>query len=233
MPKFVTPTVAVPFIVIAIALAGCGSGEPSAPAASDAASASADADLPGGWERVEITDEGFSIGLPDDWGELSAQDLADSGVMEGMASANPEAAGVLGQAQAAIESGQIAFFAFDAEPSDATSTFAANVNVINAGEAEGSAADAAGEMATAIGAQIPVNGEVTTETATLPAGEAGVVRYEWTVTAADGTSNDVAVTQYAILADGAGYILSFSTLVAEVGEYEPIFTDMAESFRVE
>ena len=85
-------------------------------------------------------------------------------------------------------------------------------------------------MAEAISAQVPVNGEVETDTATLPAGEAGIVRYEWTVSAADGSSTDVAVTQYAVLADGTGYILSFSAASDTIDDYRPLFEQIAESF---
>lgn len=217
---------------IGLVLAACSPEAPAESAGSNAPSPSS-SDLADDLTRVEVAGEGFSIGLPAGWDEISAEDLGESGVMEGLASANPETAGVIDQAQAAIESGQIAFFAFDTEPTDQTSTFAANVNVINAGDVEGSASDAAEEMATTIESQIPVNGEVTTDTITLPAGDAAVVRYEWTIVAADGTSNDAAVTQYAVLADGRGYILSFTSLADEATEYDPIFTTMAESFQAE
>ena len=208
-----------------LALGACSGGT----SGSESSSASTGG-LPGGWTRVELADDGFAIGLPDGWDELSADDLGESGIFDELQSANPEAAGALAQAQDAIESGQIALFAFDAEPEDTTSQFAANVNVINAGEASGSAADTADQMADAISAQVPVNGEVETDTATLPAGEAGVVRYEWTVSGADGSSTDVAVTQYAVLAGGTGYILSFSAASDTIDEYRPLFEQIAESF---
>jgi hypothetical protein len=208
-----------------LALGACSSGSPG----STGASATESGDVRSGWTRAEVPDEGFSIGLPDGWDELSADDLGQSGIFEELQSANPDAAGALAQAQDAIESGQIALFAFDAEPDDTTGQFAANVNVINAGEASGSASDTAQQMADAIRAQVPVNGEVETDTATLPAGEAGVVRYEWTVASGD-TSTDVAVIQYAILANGSGYILSCSAASDTLDSYRPIFEQIAESF---
>lgn len=189
--------------------------------------------MPSGWTQVEVADEGFSIALPEDWDELSAEDLGESGIFDELESANPEAAQVLAQAQEAIESGQIAMFAFDAEPGDPESTFAANVNVISAGEVDGTAQEAADQMAEGIRAQVPVNGEVETDTVTLPAGEAGVVRYEWSVSGGDGSSTDVSVTQYAVLADGDGFILSFSAASETMTEYGPLFEQIAETFDAE
>ena len=107
------------------------------------------------------------------------------------------------------------------------------MNVINAGPVDDSAQEAADLMAEGIRAQVPVNGEVETETVTLPAGEAGVVRYEWTVAGGDGSSTDVSVTQYAVLADGDGFILSFSAATDTMNEYGPLFEQVAETFSVD
>ena len=216
-------TMALLAISAVLALGACGGGPTTSSGASESGG------LPAGWTRAEVADEGFSIGLPDGWTELSADDVGGSGIFDELQSANPEAAAALSQAQAAIESGQIALFAFDAEPDDTASQFAANVNVLKAGATGGSASDAADQMAEAITAQVPVNGEVETDTTTLPAGEAGVVRYEWTV-ASGATSTDVAVTQYAILAGGNAYILSFSAASDTIDAYRPLFEQIAESF---
>jgi hypothetical protein len=85
-------------------------------------------------------------------------------------------------------------------------------------------------MANVIRQQVPVTGEVQTDTVDLPAGSAGVVRYQWKVTGASGATTDVAVTQYAILAGGTGYIVSFSIAADTVAEYGPLIEQMARSF---
>lgn len=216
-------------------LVACGGGARDLPASASPSLATT-ADVPEGWSRAEVASEGFSLGVPDGWQEMSAEDIGGSDVMGAMASANPQVADTLAQAQAMLESGQIAFFAVDTEPDEPTIAFAANVNVILGGEGPGSAADAeaaADEMAAAIAAQVPVNGEITTETATLPAGEAGIVRYEWSIAGADGTPIDVAVTQYAILAGGRGFVLTFSAPAAAAAGYEEVFVQIAESFETE
>jgi hypothetical protein len=185
---------------------------------------------------VTVEEEGFSIAVPAGWQELTSEDIAESGVIDAMASANPAAADTLAQAQAAIESGQIAYFAFDLEPDDTSVAFAANVNVISGGPIgdDDTAESAAEEMAAGVESQIAVNGEVETGTVTLPAGEAGVVAYEWSVALPDGTSTDVAVRQYAVLVDGEAYVLSFSARADTLaGEYERTFERIAESFATE
>lgn len=217
------------FVILLLSLAACT-------ATGDGASAAGGAEaneLPAGWTRVVVADGGFSIGVPDGWNELSTEDIGESGIIDEMASANPAVADTLSQAQDAIESGQIAFFAFDAQPDDTSIPFAANVNVLNSDATDVSAADAAEQMAEGIRGQIPVNGEVESDTASLPAGESAVVRYQWTLAGGGGVSTDVAVTQYAVLAQDATYILSFTAPVASEAEYAPIFEQMAESFEEE
>ena len=47
---------------------------------------------------------------------------------------------------------------------------------------------------------------------------------------ASGAATDVAVTQYAILAGGTGYIVSFSVAADTMDEYGPLIEQMARSF---
>jgi hypothetical protein len=226
-------------LAIGLALVACGGGGASAsPIPSVGASSSSTAlgspaasgPLPAGWSVAVIDEAGFSIGLPDGWQKLSIEDVNASGAFDALKSANPEAAGVLQQAQDAIASGRIALFAFDGAPTDTSRAFAANVNVINAGATSGSARQAADGLANAIRQQVPVEGEVETDTVDLPAGAAGIVRYRWRVADASGAATDVAVTQYAILAGGTGYIVSFSVAADTMDEYGPLIEQMARSF---
>lgn len=206
--------------------APAGTGTPEATSAATADEGA----TPEGWERITVAEGGFSLAVPDDWEPISADDIGDSGVMEEMLDANPEAATAIQQAQAAIAGGQIALFVFDASEASVGSGFAANLNVIPVGPVGSSAEDAAEEIAAAVEEQVPVTGEVTTEAVTLPAGDAALIGYEWTVAGPDGTSTDVRVTQYAIIGERGGYILSMSAATEAAGEYEETFRLIAESF---
>ena len=244
-------------VVLAAVLVGCGpdtssptpAGTPVVPTASPSAtepatdaappspdaSPSADARTPDGWERIVVADAGLSVAIPGGWEQLSADVIGDSGLMDEMLAANPDAAAAIEQAQAAIAGGDIALFAFDASRESLESGFAANINAINVGDPGGTAADAAGEVAAVIEQQVPVVGEVETEVVSLPAGDAALVRYEWEVQDATGAAQRVAVRQYAIIGDrsGTGFILSMSAAADAVDAYEEVFRRVAESFAEE
>jgi hypothetical protein len=231
-------------------LAGCGADASATPSASPAASgppagestatatptaiasASASADAPAGWARVD--GDGFSIAVPAEWRTVSAGDLADAGIFDEMRDANPEAAGVIDQAQSALESGQIALFAFDPGERTTESGFATNLNVIPVSDVGGSDIEqAAHDMAQAIELQIPVSGEIEVDTAELPAGNAAVVRYRWLIGLPTGTSIEAAVTQYLIVIGDNGYILTMTGIGEYVSQDAETWQQMATSFRQE
>ncbi len=183
--------------------------------------------------RVTVAEQGFSVAVPEYWQPLSADALSESGALKEMLDANPDAAGPIEQARGAIEGGQMALFAFDASAESVGSGFTANVNVINVGVVEGSAEDAAADIKAAIEEQVPVTGDVSTETVMLPAGEAALIRYEWSVAALDGPTAGVSVMQYAILGDAAGFVMSLSTSTDSLDDYTSVFSKIAESFAEE
>lgn len=200
-----------------------GAGASAAPGAS----AGGEATTPDGWQRLTVADHGFSIAVPEEWATLSAEDLGEADVFAALIEANPDAAAALEQAQTAIENGQIGLAAFDTQSSG---TFATNVNVINVGPVTETAEEAAEQIAAGIEQQVPVNGEIETSTTTLPAGEAAIIEYEWTVADNAGGEVDVRVVQYAIIGEDAGYVLSMSAAVDAFADYQDTFRQIAESF---
>jgi hypothetical protein len=233
---------------LASSLAACG-GAPSAsaeptqissasqsadPTGTPLASASASADdgAPTGWTRAH--GEGFSIAVPEAWQPLSAADLADSGIFDTMREANPDAAAVLDQAQTALETGQLALFAFDPGQRTTETGFAANLNIIPVTDVGGGdLQDAADQMSQVIQLQIPVIGEIATDTTTLPAGEAAVIAYQWTVGLPSGESVDVAVTQYLVVTGDDGYILTMTGIGEDSAADAARWEQMAGTFREE
>ncbi len=243
-----------PALALGLVLAACGQEAPTptasvaevtptasatptespAPSRSAGGSPSAGGDAPAGWHRIAVAEQGFSLAVPDAWQELSPALIADTGLLDEVREANPDAAGALEQAQAAIEQGDIAVFAFDTDEERLASGFASNLNAINVGAVEGSAEEAAAEVAEAIRQQIPITGDVETRTMSLPAGDAAVLTYEWEIAAAEGDARPVRVTQYAIIGDsGDGFILSMSAAADVFADYEEVFVQIAESFREE
>ena len=224
-----TPTVADVTPTASPSPADSGSSSPS-----PAVSPDAGADAPAGWHRVAVEEQGFSLAVPDGWQELSPELIADTGLLDEVRERNPDAAGALEQAQAAIEQGSIAIFAFDTDQEQLASGFASNLNAINVGVVAGSAEEAAAEVADAVRQQVPITGDVETETTSLPAGDAAVLTYEWEVTGTDGDPRPVRVMQYAIIGDsGSGFILSMSAAADSFADYEDDFVQIAESVREE
>ncbi len=104
------------------------------------------------------------------------------------------------------------------------------MNAINVGSVTGSAQEAAEAVAAEIEAQVPITGAVVTDTVTLPAGEAALIRYDWSVVNVKGDPINVSVTQYAIIGQTSGYVLSMSAATEMAVNYEEIFRQIAESF---
>lgn len=232
-------------ILPALLLAACGStASPSPePAASVAESVAptatpspattpspTDDEAPAGWTRVDA--DGFSLAIPDQWESVSAGE-AIGPALDAMREANPDAAAAIDAAAAAIEAGQVQLFAFDPGPRTAETGFAANVNVINIGDPGSEDLDELAEaMASGIRLQIPTVGEIESDTASLPAGEALILRYPWTVNTPDGGAVDVAVTQYLVLGPEAR-IVTMTGLAEHAAEDAATWRAMAESFRFE
>lgn len=212
------------------ATAGTASPTPAASATNRVAPSPRTVGLPDGWSRVQ--GDGFSIGLPDSWESLSAADIANSGVIDQMREDNPDAAAAIDQAEAAMRSGQVQLFAFDPGPRTVDSGFATNVNVIRIGDTgDEPIADLAEQAAAGVQLQVPIDGEIETETTTLPAGEAAVLTYRWTLNAPSGQAFDIAVTQYLIVTDGDAYIVTFSGLNDFAADDGASWEAMAASFR--
>ena len=89
--------------ILALTLAAACGGSPTTTAGtasvtSDASSSAAPGDLPAGWTRVNVEAAGYSLAIPDDWVELSADDLDAAGGFdtEGL---GPDMAAIVEQAQ--------------------------------------------------------------------------------------------------------------------------------------
>lgn len=231
---------AAPALALVLTLAACGedvatpsateTATPSATATATATASASPTATPETWQRITVDQSGFSLEVPADWEELSADVLADEALLADLAERNPDAASVLEQGQEALENGTIAVFAFDPNAGDAG--FAANLNVINVGPVAESIEEAAESVAAAIEQQIPVTGPIEVDTTALPAGDAATVTYEWEIARPDGGATPVTVVQYAIVVDsGTGFILSMSAATDDVGGYDETFRHIAESFR--
>ena len=226
-------------MALAVILAAC-SNNPSptpfvapseAPAVASPTSEAPSTDAPAGWTRVE--GEGFSMTLPEGWRAMAPSDINDSGIFEQLREANPNAAGAIDQAEAALASGQISFFAFDPGERTAQTGFATNVNVIALEDVGGTSVEEATEELAGGIEQVTPRERIETSTITLPGGEAGVVRYVWTLELPNGGSTELAGTQYIIFDGDRAFVITLTGIEEFAAEDAPRWDQVAESFRVE
>jgi hypothetical protein len=237
-------------LALSLILGGCGGGTPAAKATStpgasattmsaasesptSASTATPAADLPDGWRRITLAEKGFSLAVPAAWVDMSLGNLTDG--MDAIAGANPQVANIWNETRSAIENGKIALFAFDDRPEVATAAFRSNVNVISpSGAPPGNDTEAlARQLAVEIKGQLPVVGEVQSDTTVVPAGKAAVIRYHWNLNLPGSGETPISVTQYLVVGERRAFIVSLTSTVAQAGEYEPIFGQIIESLREE
>jgi hypothetical protein len=237
-------------LALSVILGGCGGGTPAAKATStpgasattmsaasesptSASTATPAADLPDGWRRITLAEKGFSLAVPAAWVDMSLGNLTDG--MDAIAGANPQVANIWNETRSAIENGKIALFAFDDRPEVATAVFRSNVNVISpSGAPPGNDTEAlARQLAVEIKGQLPVVGEVQSDTTLVPAGKAAVIRYHWNLNLPGSGETPISVTQYLVVGERRAFIVSLTSTVAQAGEYEPIFGQIIESLREE
>jgi hypothetical protein len=237
----------IPAVVgMAVLLAACGasatesalvagaSAEPTAVATTSMPAAPSESgSLPDGWQLVTVEDEGFALSVPKGWITASVQDLADTGLLEQLADANPEAGAALEQARQAIASAQMSFLALETGQRTVETGFAANLNVVFAADPGSFTPEqVAKQMAFALPLQIPGLKVLRTDTTVLPAGDAAVVEATWKLSQG-GQEIALRLTQYLVLVGDHAYILSFTAPGRNADLYRDTWPAIAESFRVE
>ncbi len=178
-----------------------------------------EADLPEGYARID--GEGVSIGAPDGWQSVSAEDFALT--PEEFRQAFPDAPeGMLEQFSSIFEQGAV-LVAF--EPSV---EFASNINVLSGpGEVpltviEGQAIEQLGSLGAT---------DIERSRVDLPHGEAVRVQYAVDATMPDGSTLPAAGVQYYLPYDGRTYVVTITVNSAE--DVAELAETMIETFRVE
>jgi hypothetical protein len=200
---------AISITMLSVALAGCGGSTPTAtatPAAQVTASPSSEApsapvtpdtspsaSAAGGGGlattgRIEVTDKGYALTLPDGWKRIDVSQTDLTAMMEAAGVADPAlAAQYKGQIQAMLAAG-LSFFALGPEG-------ASNLNVL-AIPGAGMSLDLLEQLNTG---QIKAmaGGDVNVERLTLPAGES--IHYRYAISG-QGTGTGASIDQYLLLA---------------------------------
>jgi hypothetical protein len=175
---------------------------PDVPAAAQPTAAQP-AVLAPGWTLANEAEDGFSIGLPENW-EESDFDVGEA----------------------------IKFQAIDAGNDVASLPFVPNLNIVAEPlPVELSLDDYVQANLSQLEIQLEGVVDLGHERVSLPAGPAERVTYRFDIGAGDGEEFVVSVVQFILLRDQTGYIFTFETAPAQATEYRALFEDMAETFR--
>jgi hypothetical protein len=170
---------------------------------------------------------GFSLGVPTSWTAITRDELRDTGAVERFSKDNPAVAPVL---DGVLRSGSpMKFIALDPA---AKQGFVTNVNVVVQDVPDDmELADLARSSAADLRTLGVVRG-LRTSMVSLPAGDAVKITYRMQLRYGSMTRS-VATLQYALIADGNSYVITYSTLPDLEEEYASAFTDSAQSLRLD
>lgn len=180
-----------------------------------------------GWTREAPGGQGFSVDLPPNWKSVSTKSADDA--FNSLKAANPELANLVRDQLGASLGSLIKLLAFDVRSPTLSQQFATNLNVVVA-PAGGASFDEFLDLNVSQLRRTPGLGSLREEKVGLPAGQSGKVTSQLTLNAPGGQQT-VAITQYLLLNEGRGYIISFSTLPSHVGSYSSLFQEIAETLR--
>ena len=180
-----------------------------------------------GFTTYSVPSAGFRIALPESWMTFRAQDVfgESEAELERFVGENPEFGG-LTEALTDPRS-PMKLVGFDPE---AHGDFATNMNVVVANIPEGlSVSQFAQETEDTLRSLTTMAGALETKTVQLRAGPARQFSYEARFTFG-GQTLSVATLQYALVANGRGYVLSYATLPELADRYRDDFERSASSF---
>jgi hypothetical protein len=192
------------FLLVAV-VSACGSE--SQPSAS------------GKWARHDVRDSAASIALPEEWKVLQGFDQAS---IEAFTKENEKFAPYV---EPLLQNDVFKLWAVDPNIQD---EFATNLNVVVTPIDKPLREWVESESVTA--QQVAVPGSLKSKYIQTPAGEAARLEYLVDLKTG-GETKQMRALQYLFQKDGAGYVLSFSTLPALATKYEPTFSKSAKSFR--
>lgn len=185
--------------------------------------------VPAGWALKRVGAEGFGVALPPNWQDVPTSS-ADEALKE-LREANPAIASMVEGQLGGTLSAFIKLLAFDLESPTLAEQFVTNMNVVVAPVPAGIRFEDFVEANLSQLRSVPgLAGEVETRTVTVPAGQAAVVRSRLTLQGPGGETI-AAITQYLLVRETRGYILSFSTTPTHEASYTETFTRIANTFR--
>jgi hypothetical protein len=205
---------------VILSLVGCGGGAER----SDSPYSKRDA---GALTVYELSEPSFSLGVPKSWTAITRDELRETGAIERFSKDNPAVAPVL---DGILRTGSpMKFIALDPAVRQG---FVTNVNVVvqdvpDDMELSDLARSSAADLRT-----LGVVQGLRTGMVSLPAGKAVKFTYRLQLRYGSATRS-VATLQYALIAGGMSYVVTYSTLPALERQYASAFADSAKSLRLD
>jgi hypothetical protein len=206
----------VALLLVLLAFAGCGGDDDQPEAETDRPQQTGETD---GMAAYDVASGGFTISVPENWKAANIDEILDEDALEELRAEDPELARQV--EQVAQPGSPVKFLALDPDIQD---DFATNANVLVEEVPEGITRDqyfeaSVDNITKAIGAPEQ-------ERVTLPGGESLRLAYEQDT----GAVPTVAIVQYVLFEQGAGYVLTYTTLPDRSAEYAETFEASARTF---
>jgi hypothetical protein len=214
-------------LVLPVVLVGCGGGGTKSAAAQVKPRPVAQ-----GWELHTLDDVGLALSLPPGWQAIDMDKDALAATIDELRKANPAIADALSGQVTSMAMQGIKFYAMDMGAPSLAYGFATNLNVIREGNASlGKLDDAMNEAIAEVEKQFggSLDGPVLRGKLKSASGhEVGRLSYDVFLNVPGGASVALAITQYVAAAGGDVYIVTYTTLMDNRGDYASTFEAIAE-----
>lgn len=185
--------------------------------------------IPEGWSSHTLTTEGFAIGLPPGWRALPAGEVDSA--LEAIRADNAELAELVESQIAGSLSSLVRFFALDVDSPTLAEDFATNANVVVEPLPEGLTFEQYVEANLTQLRKVPgVTISEENPSVDLPSGRAARIRSTFTLNSPSGP-RQIAVTQFLVLKENRGFILSLTTTPSHEPTYRSVFEEIAKTFQ--
>ena len=184
-----------------------------------------------GWTLYPLPQEGFAVSVPSSWAAQTFDPATLASLMQQVQEKNPQYAKTLGSQTPQMAAAGIKFIAIDLTSQPETPNFATNLNIIHQAVSQGVTMDSYVNTNLKQLQDSGVAKSITHRRIKLTAGELEEIRYTAAMAITGTEKTQMALTQYLILHNREGYVLSFTTDPKLDAKYFPTLEKIAKSLQ--
>jgi hypothetical protein len=184
-----------------------------------------------GWTLYPLPQEGFAISVPTSWAAQNFDPTTLASLMQKIQEKNPQYAKTLGSQAPQMAAAGIKFIAIDLTSQPEAPNFATNLNVMHLSIPQAVTID---NFVSTNLKQLESSGvakSINHRRIKLPAGDAEELRCTATMVISGSEKTQIAITQYLILHNREGYVLTLTTDPKLDAKYFPTFEKIAKSWQ--